>query len=113
MDEKFTIVVSKEHICNGDDEQTWKELTYSENEMLSEFLKNKVSEYLPSTMGRTIWVIYMDSDVDMDTPSREDPGKKVAFMHKTEYRCMRCEIKGGDRPVKSLGTGSMYCAIYR
>lgn len=65
MDDKLTIVVSREHICNGDDEQTWKELEYSENEMLSQFLKNKVSEYLPYTRGRTIWVIYKDSDVDI------------------------------------------------
>ena len=113
MDERLTMTISREHICNGDDEQTWKELIYSENEMLSQFLKNKVSEYLPSTRGKTIWVIYMDSDVDMNTPLREDPNKKIAFIHKSEDNCVKCEIKGGDRLVKSLGTGSMYCAIYR
>ena len=113
MHGKLTMTVSREHICNGDDEQIRRDLAYNEHEMLSQFLKSKVTEYLPYTRGLTIWAIYMDSDVDMDTPLREDPNKKIAFIHKNEDCCVKCEIKGGDRLVKSLGTGSMYCAIYR
>ena len=112
MDEKLTMVVSREHICNGDDEQTRRTLEYSKDEMLSQFLKNKVAGYLPSAMGKTIWCIYINSDMDMGA-EREDPGKKVAFIHKNEHSCVKCEIKGGDRQVVSLGTDSMYCAIYR
>lgn len=81
--------------------------------MLSSFLKYKVAEYLPYTRGLTIWAVYMDSNEDQVTNERENPEKKVAFIHKVENRCSKVEIRGGDKLVRSFGTDELYCAVYR
>ncbi len=112
MSENRVILASRESVSNGDDGQKGMELTYEEGEMLSHFLKTKVAEYLPYTTGLTIWVVYMGSDEDQPTDEREYPDKKAAFIHKNENRCIKCEIKGGDRLVSSFDCDRLYCAIY-
>ena len=112
MSEKRVIHATRESLCNGDDEQKCRELTYEEGEMLSHFLKAKVSEYLPYTTGLTIWIVYMDSDEDQPTDERENPEKKTAFIHKNENRCIKCEIRGGDRLVSDYECDKLYCAVY-
>ena len=110
---KMKIYASRESICNGDDDQKTRRLEYDENEMLSSFLKRQLTEYLPYTRGLTIWKVYMGSDENQDYSVREDPSKKVAFVHKIEDRCTKCEIIGADRPVVSFGVSELYCAIHR
>lgn len=107
------IHVSRESVSNGDDYDRVASLEYKEDEMLSSFLKSKVAEYLPYTNGLTVWAIYMDSDESQEVSERENPEKKVAFIHKNENRCVKVEIKGGDRAVSSFGTDKIYCAVYR
>jgi hypothetical protein len=75
---------------------------------------NSDTLYLPySRDGVTIWAIFAGSNENQPTAERENPEKKVAFIHKTENLCSKVEIRGGDRLVKSLGTDEMFCAIYR
>ncbi len=109
----MVIYATRESLCNGDDASKSRALEYQENEMLSSFLKYKVSEYLPYTRGLTIWAVYMDSNEDQVTNERENPEKKVAFIHKVENRCLKVEIRGGDKLVRSFGTDELYCAVYR
>lgn len=54
--------VTRECVCNGDDYDRCATLEYQESEMLSTFLRSKVSNFLPYTNGLTVWAIYMDSD---------------------------------------------------
>ncbi len=112
MSKTGEILVTRESVSNGDDEQKCKEFAYEEGEMLSHFLKTMVSEYLPYTAGLTIWTVYMGSDEDQPTDEREKPEKKAAFIHKNENRCIKCEIRGGDRLVSSFDCDRLYCAIY-
>ena len=109
----MVINVSRESLCNGDDDQKRSSLEYQENEMLSSFLRYKVAEYLPYTRELTIWVVYMDSNEDQPVFEREKTEKKVAFIHKVENRCSKVEIRGGDRFVSSFGTTDLFCALYR
>ena len=107
------INVSRESVSNGDDYGRCATLEYQEGEMLSTFLRSKVSVFLPCTSGLTVWTIYMDSEESQETSEREASEKKVAFIHKIENRCAKVEIKGGDRAVSSFGADKMYCAVYR
>lgn len=107
------ISVSRESLCNGDDEQKNSTLEYQENDMLSSFLRYKVAEYLPYTRELTIWVVFMNSKEDQLVPERENPGKKIAFIHKIENRCSKVEICGSDCLVSCFGANDMFCAIYR
>lgn len=109
----MVITATRESICNGDDYQKVKTFDYQQGEMLSSFLKFRVAEYLPSTRGLTVWAIYMGSNEDQPTLERESAEKKVAFIHKIDDRCLKVEIRGGDRPVSSFNTDEMYCAVYR
>ncbi|SDB13452.1 hypothetical protein [Butyrivibrio sp. INlla16] len=110
----MVIDVTRESVCNGDDDQKYNSLEYQEGEMLSSFLRYKVADYLPySRDGVTIWVIFAGSNENQPIAEREDPDKKVAFIHKAENRCSKVEIRGGDRLVKSLGIDEMFCAVYR
>ena len=105
--------LSRESVSNGDDYDRCADLEYQEGEMLSTFLRSKVSIFLPYTNGLTVWSIYMDSEENQEISERENPEKKVAFIHKNENRCVKVEIKGGDRAVSSFGTDKIYCAVYR
>lgn len=107
------IYAYRESICNGDDDQKVRSLEYNENDMLSSFLKNQLSKYLPYTSAKTIWIVYMGSNEEQEFSLREDPSKKVAFVHMIENRCCKCEIIGKDRPFLSFGAAELYCAIYR
>ncbi len=75
---------------------------------------NSDTLYLPySRDGVTIWATFAGSNENQPTAERENPEKKVAFIHKTENLCSKAEIRGGDRLEKSLGTDEMFCAVYR
>ena len=110
----MVIDMTRESVCNGDDDQKYKTLEYQDSEMLSSFLRYKVADYLPySRDGVTIWAIFAGSNENQPTAERENYDKKVAFIHKVENRCSKVEIRGGDRLVSSLGTDEMFCAVYR
>ncbi len=107
------INVSRESICNGDDDQKCRFLEYEGQEMLSSFLRNKVADYLPYTSGLIVWAVYMGSSENQPLDEREMAEKRVAFIHKIENRCSKIEIKGGDKTISSFGVDDLFCAVYR
>lgn len=94
---RYTVHAERESVCMGDDcnAPNAAELPYKPDELLSEWLDNIVSKYVPA-MRNTIWTV-------------QDGAKILGYLIFDENREHTCEIAVSDKPVSELQIKSLYC----
>lgn len=94
---RYTVHAERESVCMGDDckAPNAAELPYKPDELLSEWLDNTVSKYVPA-MRNTVWTV-------------QDGAKILGYLIFDENREHTCEIAVSDKPISELQIKSLYC----